>query len=202
MEFYSGASVILEAPAKLEIVSANGGILHAGKLRAQVPLHAHGFTITTNNVQLVNLGTSFGMEVGADTGTAIHVFDGKVELFGKNRDRHLGEGYELLAGEGRHVNRTGKASAIAAAADPPTLTRNRRRLSRPRPRLSNSSRNLASRERRIVQSSRLSQPTSIPIRRAGCIATPTARGCLRVQYASASGVRTRVHHSFSAGSFT
>jgi hypothetical protein len=112
MEFYSGASVILEAPAELEIVSANGGILHAGKLRAQVPLHAHGFTITTNDVQLVDLGTSFGIEVGADTGTAIHVFDGKVELFGKNRDRRLGEGYELLAGEGRNVNRTGEASAI------------------------------------------------------------------------------------------
>ncbi|MEM9018840.1 MAG: hypothetical protein AAGC68_17660, partial [Verrucomicrobiota bacterium] len=65
LEFYSGASVILEAPATLEITSENHGILHAGRLRADVPHHAHGFTITTKSVELVDLGTSFGMEVGA-----------------------------------------------------------------------------------------------------------------------------------------
>ncbi|MEM9366706.1 MAG: LamG domain-containing protein [Planctomycetota bacterium] len=112
LEFYSGASVILEAPARLEIVSANRGILHAGKMRAQVPLHAQGFTMNTNEVQLVDLGTSFGMQVSPDTGTAVHVFDGMVELFETGRERRLGEGYELFAGEGRHVDRMGEASTI------------------------------------------------------------------------------------------
>ncbi|MDA0350536.1 MAG: hypothetical protein O3C20_24425, partial [Verrucomicrobia bacterium] len=65
LEFYNGASVILQGPADLEIVSADGGILHAGKLRAQVPEHAHGFTITSPDVKLVDLGTAFGMDVDA-----------------------------------------------------------------------------------------------------------------------------------------
>mgnify|MGYP003639025626 CR=1 FL=1 len=113
-EFYSGASVILEAPAELEILSENGGILRGGKLRADVPHHAHGFTITTDTVELVDLGTSFGMEVGEGAETAVHVFDGKVELFEPNSDRIMGQGKELLAGEGRLVGSTGETSSFAA----------------------------------------------------------------------------------------
>ncbi len=113
-EFYSGASVILEAPAELEILSENGGILRGGKLRADVPHHAHGFTITTETVELVDLGTSFGMEVGDDAETAVHVFDGKVEIFEPNSDRVMGQGQELLAGEGRLVASTGETSSFAA----------------------------------------------------------------------------------------
>lgn len=115
LEFYSGASVILEAPAELEIVSENGGVLHVGKLRAQVPLHAHGFTITSKEVELVDLGTSFGMEVGAESGTAVHVFEGKVELFKPGSDRRQGAGVELLAGEGRRINVGGAQSVIRAS---------------------------------------------------------------------------------------
>lgn len=115
LEFYSGASVILEAPAELEIVSDKGGVLHGGKLRAQVPLHAHGFTITTKDVELVDLGTSFGMEVGADSGTAVHVFEGKVELFEPDSDRRIGEGRELVSGQGSLVDPNGLASAIEAS---------------------------------------------------------------------------------------
>ena len=112
LEFYSGASVILEAPAELELVSENGGILHHGKLQAQVPHHAHGFTITTKELELVDLGTSFGMEVDLETGTAVHVFDGKVELFTPDSDRRLGEGRELNAGEGSLVRPDGGTSEI------------------------------------------------------------------------------------------
>lgn len=114
LEFYSGASVILEAPAKLEILSENGGVLHAGRLRADVPHHAHGFTITTESVELVDLGTSFGMEVGPDSETTVHVFDGEVELFEPESGRPQGEGDLLLAGEGRVVALSGEVNTIVA----------------------------------------------------------------------------------------
>ncbi|MEM0969319.1 MAG: LamG-like jellyroll fold domain-containing protein, partial [Verrucomicrobiota bacterium] len=116
IEFYSGASIILEAPADLEIESENGGILHRGKLRAHVPLHAQGFTVTTKAIRLVDLGTSFGIEVDSDESAAVHVFDGKVELFDPTSTNSTGSGQEILAGEGRMVDLTGHMEAIEADA--------------------------------------------------------------------------------------
>jgi len=115
LEFYNGASVILQGPADLEIQSANGGILHAGKLRAQVPEHAHGFTITSRDVELVDLGTAFGMDVDETAGTAVHVFEGSVELF-EPTSRQAGEaGSVLVAGEGLRMSYGSDSSELAIA---------------------------------------------------------------------------------------
>lgn len=116
LEFYSGASVVLEGPAELEIQSRHGGVLHKGKLRALVPDHAHGFTITSKDVQLVDLGTSFGMSVGKDAGTEVQVFDGKVELFSPVASPQIGKGMELKAGEGRHLSNNAISKPIGVDA--------------------------------------------------------------------------------------
>src|SRR5437763_8454369 len=47
IEFYSGATVILEGPAELQLVSRSEAYCSRGKLRATVPQQAQGFTITT-----------------------------------------------------------------------------------------------------------------------------------------------------------
>ncbi len=112
IQFYSGASVTLQAPAELEILSENGGILHRGRLRADVPPHAYGFSIKTAAVELVDLGTSFGMNVTDDAETEIHVFDGEVELFGKGAQPTIGKGDLLTAGQGRVVRSSGEESAL------------------------------------------------------------------------------------------
>lgn len=113
IEFYNGASVILEAPTELEILSENGGILHAGKLRAEVPHHAQGFTIQTKAIELVDLGTSFGIEVSKNMATEVHVFDGVVELY-EPGTRGKAAGQPVLAGEGRTIGATGEMSTIPA----------------------------------------------------------------------------------------
>jgi len=110
LEFYSGASVILEGPASLEILSENGGTLHYGKLRAHVPVQAQGFTIRTREIELVDLGTEFAMEVTRERGTAVHVLDGKVELFAP--DGTASSGKELVAGQGQLVDPSGRRSEI------------------------------------------------------------------------------------------
>jgi hypothetical protein len=112
MEFYSGASVVLEGPAELEILSENGGILHSGKLSAQVPDHAHGFTITSADVKLVDLGTAFGMEVDKDKGTSVHVFEGEVELFELAQQKN--EGMKLYAGEAQQISLAQQWSSMKA----------------------------------------------------------------------------------------
>lgn len=112
IQFYSGASVTLQAPAELEILSENGGILHQGTLRADVPQHAHGFSIKTAAVELIDLGTSFGMSVSDDANTEIHVFEGEVELFKSGIAPQTGTGDLLTAGQGRVFRATGEEASM------------------------------------------------------------------------------------------
>ena len=66
-----------------------------------MPDHAHGFTITSADVKLVDLGTSFGMSVERSKGTSVHVFDGEVEL----HDLEKKQGTKKLnAGEGQQIS--------------------------------------------------------------------------------------------------
>jgi hypothetical protein len=80
LEFYSGATVLLEGPAEFRILSATRAYCERGKLRAMVPAQAQGFTIGSPRLDLVDRGTEFGLQVGADNRTEVHVFQGKVEL--------------------------------------------------------------------------------------------------------------------------
>ncbi|MBB5352882.1 hypothetical protein HNR46_003131 [Haloferula luteola] len=80
LDFYSGAKVFLEGPATLDLVSPDLARLESGRLTAQVPPPAHGFTVLSDEVQVVDRGTEFGMSVGDDQALQVHVFDGEVEL--------------------------------------------------------------------------------------------------------------------------
>ncbi len=82
IEFYSGATVVVEGPADLELISETEAHFHKGRIRAHVPPQAVGFRILTPDYQLVDLGTDFGMAVGEDGVSEVHVFDGEVELHG------------------------------------------------------------------------------------------------------------------------
>ena len=80
IEFYSGATVILEGPAEFRVVSRTEGYCASGKLRATVPPQAHGFRIGSPSVNLVDRGTEFGLNVTGGK-TAVHVFKGEVHLY-------------------------------------------------------------------------------------------------------------------------
>ena len=80
IEFFSGATVVLEGPAELEIVSRNKGHLLSGKLNAHVPPQAKGFTVTTAVGEIVDHGTDFGVEMADDKPHELHVFTGNVEV--------------------------------------------------------------------------------------------------------------------------
>ncbi|MCX6953705.1 MAG: hypothetical protein NTV51_16260, partial [Verrucomicrobia bacterium] len=61
LRFDSGATVTIEAPTKLEILSAMRCRLIEGSATAEVPEPAHGFTIDTPDLKVVDLGTRFGV---------------------------------------------------------------------------------------------------------------------------------------------
>jgi hypothetical protein len=80
LNFANGAAVTLQGPAEFEILSNDHTRLHRGILAAQVPESAIGFEVVTPAVEVVDLGTAFGMSVGADGETDVCVFQGEVEV--------------------------------------------------------------------------------------------------------------------------
>ncbi len=76
--FRSGAAVILQGPAELQLLSARSARLLSGRMVARAPDGAHGFTIEAGGMSIVDLGTEFG--VVANHGAAeVQVFEGVVE---------------------------------------------------------------------------------------------------------------------------
>jgi hypothetical protein len=78
IEFSRGARVVLEGPAELELVNDNEAYLRDGKLRAQVPEPAHGFTVRTAKFAVVDYGTEFGCSLPLEGAPQVHVFNGLV----------------------------------------------------------------------------------------------------------------------------
>lgn len=84
ISLHQGASVVLEGPARIRVDRANRIELQEGRLRARVPMQAHGFTVATPNFTVVDLGTEFGCQVLPDGSGEVHVMEGSVEV----RARH------------------------------------------------------------------------------------------------------------------
>ena len=66
LKFDSGAEVVLEAPATLELIDAMNCRLRRGTLVSDVPPQAIGFTIDTEKARVVDYGTRFGVSAGAN----------------------------------------------------------------------------------------------------------------------------------------
>lgn len=79
IEFFCGATVVLQGPAEFELLSVDTARIHSGRLRAQVPPAARGFKVLVNEMEVVDLGTDFGLSVSPNKAD-VHVFDGEVEL--------------------------------------------------------------------------------------------------------------------------
>ncbi len=77
--FYSGARVVMEGPAELKLVSPMMAVCPQGKLLAEVPDLAHGFRVKTAQLNVVDLGTAFGIDA-TNGRTEVHVFKGEVEF--------------------------------------------------------------------------------------------------------------------------
>ena len=94
IEFYSGARVILEGPASLELVSQGEARLDYGKLSARVPEPAHGFRVYTPDVTVTDLGTEFGLNLQKAQPVKLEVFEGQVQfaMDATNRPRVLNAG--------------------------------------------------------------------------------------------------------------
>ncbi|QGJ68551.1 Iron dicitrate transport regulator FecR [Planctomycetales bacterium 10988] len=111
IEFFCGATVILDGPAELELQTFELARLASGRLRAQVPPAARGFTIDVEEMKIVDLGTEFGLAVSQE-GTDVQVFEGEVELHPASASKKI-----LNAGEAMVRNAQGELSPSTASSD-------------------------------------------------------------------------------------
>lgn len=73
-----GAEIALQAPCEFMVEGRMVGVLKSGKLTANVPRRAFSFAILAPQVDFVDLGTAFGIDVADDGRTQLHVFEGEV----------------------------------------------------------------------------------------------------------------------------
>lgn len=102
--FESGASIILQGPATLDLLTAKSARLRFGKLAAKVPKSAHGFTILSPEGKIIDLGTEFVMSVARDGATEVYVDKGEVQALGNKGDSqspiHVKEKEGILLADG------------------------------------------------------------------------------------------------------
>jgi hypothetical protein len=113
LEFYNGATIVLEGPAEIDLKATDWIACRRGKLRALVPPSAHGFRVDSASIDLIDLGTEFGMQVVPDRKADVHVFDGKVELYRANPGPGQDAKWELAEGMGVRIGIAGDVTPLA-----------------------------------------------------------------------------------------
>ena len=104
LDFYSGATLIIEGPASLELISPDLIRLDKGRLTASVPPPAEGFTVLNGNLRVIDHGTEFGMKAEKPGSCEVHVFKGGAELQGDvpaSVAREIQQGTALVIREGK-----------------------------------------------------------------------------------------------------
>ena len=115
IEFFCGATVLLEGEAELDIRSAWEATCRSGKARVSVPPAAEGFQLRAPGLRLVDLGTEFAVSVDATGAAEVHVFEGEVEAYPD------GEAMRLVSG-GESLRRGMNGPLVAGIAQPGGFT--------------------------------------------------------------------------------
>jgi hypothetical protein len=96
-----GVQIIIEAPAEFRFESSQRLHMMRGRLAAEVPPAAKGFTVITPTGDAVDLGTRFGVDVPEEGAAEIHVFEGEVIA----KTSGTAEQLSLRAGDALAMNR-------------------------------------------------------------------------------------------------
>ena len=110
--FRFGADVSIEAPAEFRLESAKRMTLLSGRVFAEVPPSAHGFTVDTPQASIVDLGTQFGVKVESGVSSDLHLFKGKASL-APTGVAWSNKSEIITAGQASSVDTAGKVRSIA-----------------------------------------------------------------------------------------
>lgn len=94
IEFFSGATALIEGGAEIEVISAWEARCVSGRVRVHVPPAAKGFLMHAPGMKLEDLGTEFALNVRGGAST-VHVFEGEVIAHTAQPPASLKEGMTL-----------------------------------------------------------------------------------------------------------
>ncbi|HXT11275.1 MAG TPA: FecR family protein [Candidatus Angelobacter sp.] len=113
LTFGSGAKAAVEGPAEFKTTGGNAVELSKGKLSAEVPHPAIGFTVRTPNATVVDLGTRFGVEGKGQADSEVDVFEGKVHVT-EGVARQAENGWDLTRNMAMVLDNRGGVTTAAA----------------------------------------------------------------------------------------
>lgn len=110
IDFFCGATVVVQGPAELDITSAWGATCVSGHLRAVVPPAARGFRILTAQGEVEDLGTEFALSVQPGA-SQVQVLEGKVIVHPSK-----GAAREVLGGDALQLKPDGLQATLSDQA--------------------------------------------------------------------------------------
>ncbi len=122
IRFDDQAEVIIEGPASFACVSPEQLDLRYGRIFCYIPQAASGFMVRTPTSRVIDLGTQFGINVGLNGASDIHMFKGKANLIAGDTGKTL-QNAMLTAGEARRV-RPGSARMEVIQQDQTAFVQN------------------------------------------------------------------------------
>jgi hypothetical protein len=119
-----GARLVIEAPAEFHFESAQRLHMKRGRLAADVPPAAKGFTVVTPSGDAIDLGTRFGVDVPSSGAAEVHVFQGEViaKASGAKAKQSLRTGDAVTFDQGASTSRELRSSAFIQADEMSELT--------------------------------------------------------------------------------
>lgn len=107
----SGASVLVEAPARFHLIGANRLLLKEGELAARMAdLATEPFIVDTPNAMAIDRGTEFTVGVDENQQTEILIQDGAVEIHEQESGRRSGK--RLTADSGFRTSHAGQGKTF------------------------------------------------------------------------------------------
>ncbi|MFO0811117.1 MAG: LamG-like jellyroll fold domain-containing protein [Gemmataceae bacterium] len=77
---YNGVTLAIAGPADIELLAVDRVLCNAGRLRADVPVGAEGFSVVSGRAEIVDLGADFGLNVERDGPIRLYTFRGRAAV--------------------------------------------------------------------------------------------------------------------------
>ena len=111
IRFHSGAEVVLEAPAELELLTPMRGKVHSGAAVVDVPDEAIGFVMETPEGYAVDYGTKFAVRVNRDEQLSdFEILEGEIVVHHPKTDEQV-----RLTGQGKAASVSPQTRGILSA---------------------------------------------------------------------------------------
>lgn len=112
-----GAEMVLHGPSSLKFLTLDRVQLIEGDVAVQVAKWARGFTVVTDSMEVVDLGTTFTVSAQSNGDDQTRVISGLVRVHPKQAAKSSRRGLLVSEGESMAVDREGHVRAIPVTAE-------------------------------------------------------------------------------------